>query len=192
MCEGEVYCKSRGASVGLVILVDAVEYFEFVRDIPFRLPVSVGDPDHTCLRKAVVLKPLLSSVGLKARYALCRFSWNSLNIPPFLKAIPHEDVIHVYLEVYSEEHARWIAVDPTWDKGLSSKLPVSEWDGKNDTVIAVKPTEHLNPIESQGEFERFIDMPGIQKWLELPRDSPSKVNGQFYQALNKWVESVRT
>jgi hypothetical protein len=176
----------------LVILVDAVEYFEFVRDIPFRLPVSVGDPDHTCLRKAVVLKPLLSSVGFKARYALCRFSWNGLNIPPTLKAIPHEDVTHVYLEVYSEEHARWIAVDPTWDKGLSSKLPVSEWDGKNDTAIAVKPTERLNPIESQGEFEKFIDMPGIQKWLELPRSSPSKVNGQFYQALNKWVESVRT
>jgi hypothetical protein len=174
-----------------VILVDAVEYFEFVRDIPFRLPVSVGDPNHTCISKAVVLKPLLSSVGLKARYALCRFSWNSLNIPPSLKAIPHEDVTHVYLEVYSEDHARWIVVDPTWDKGLSSKLPVSEWDGKNDTAIAVKPTEHLNPIENQGEFEKFIDMPGIQKWLELPRNSPSKVNGQFYQALNQWVESVR-
>lgn len=175
-----------------MIRVGAVDYFEFVRDIPFRMPLSTGDPDHTCLRKAIVLKPLLHSVGLKTRHALCRFSSNSLNIPPALKAIPHEDVTHVYLEVFSEEHARWIAVDPTWDKGLSSKLPVSEWDGKNDTAIGVKPTERLDPIESQGEFDKFIDMPGLQKWLELPRNSPSKVNGQFYHALNKWVESVRT
>jgi len=171
--------------------VDAVEYFEFVRDIPFRLPVSVGDPDHSCLRKAVVLRPLLASLGLKTRYALCRFTWNSLNIPPSLKAIPHEDVNHIYLEVYSEDHARWIAVDPTWDKGLASKLPVSEWDGKNDTTIAVKPTERLNPIESEGEIDKLIDMPELRKWLALPIGSPSKVNGQFYRALNEWVESVR-
>jgi len=192
MREFEVYRKRGDASAGLVILVEAVEYFEFVRDIPFRLPVSVGDPDHSCLRKAVVLRPLLASLGLKTRYALCRFTWNSLNIPPSLKAIPHEDVSHIYLEVYSEERARWMAADPTWDKGLASKLPVSEWDGKNDTAIAVKPTERLNPIESEGEIDKLIDMPELRKWLELPIDSPTKINGQFYQALNEWVESVRT
>jgi hypothetical protein len=175
-----------------VILVDAVDYFEFVRDIPFRMPLSIGDPDHSCLRKALVLKPLLHSVGLKTRYARCRFSWNSLDLPQSLKAIAHEDVVHVYLEVYSEERTRWIAVDPFWDKGLSSKLPVSEWDGKNDTAIAVKPTERLNPIESQEEFDRFIDLPGLQHWLKLPRNSPSKVNGRFYHELNKWAESIRT
>jgi len=175
-----------------VIFVDAVDYFEFVRDIPFRLPVSVGDPDHACFRKAEVLKPLLESVGLKARFALRRFSWNDLNLPESVKAVPHSDVIHVYLEVYSKEESRWIAVDPTWDKGLASRLTVSVWDGKSDTAIAVKALERLHPIESQEELDKFFDHSGLQRWLELPMDSPSKGNGKFYQALNEWVESVRT
>lgn len=171
--------------------MDAVEYFEFVRDIPFRLPLFFGDPDYRCLTKALVLRPLLSSIGLKSRYALCRFSWNDLNLPQSLKAIRHKDVVHVYLEVYSKERARWMAVDPTWDKGLASKLPVSEWDGENDTAIAVKPTRRLRPIESQEEFDKFADLPGLRHWLALPINSPSKVNGRFYRALNKWAESVR-
>jgi hypothetical protein len=175
-----------------VILVDVVSYFTFVRDIPFRLPLSVDDPDHTCVRKHIVLKTLLSSLGFKVRYAPCRFSWNSLNIPESLKQIPHEDVTHVYLEVYNKEQARWMTVDATWDKGLASKLPVSEWDGRSDTTIAVKPIESLKPIESQEEFDKLFDGPGLQQWLSLPSDSPLKVNCKFFEALNKWVESIRT
>lgn len=192
MDESDAWRKNPITTLSSVIQMDAVDYFEFVRDIPFRMSVSVGDPDHSCLRKAVVLKPLLSSLGLRARYALCRFSWNSLNIPPSLKAIPHDDVIHIYLEVLDEERARWLTVDTTWDKGLASKLPVSEWDGKSDTVIAVKPTERLNPIESQEEFDKFWDESEYRKWLGLPMSSPSKTNAKFYQALNQWVESIRT
>jgi len=172
--------------------MDAVEYFEFVRDIPFRMPLSVGDPDHSCLRKALVLRPLLTSVGLKSRYALCRFSWNGLNLPQSLKAVAHEDVVHIYLEVYSEDQARWITVDPTWDKGLASRLSVSKWDGKHDTAIAVNPTERLNPIESEEGVSKLFDLPSLQEWLKLPMNSPSKVNGRFYQALNEWAEGVRT
>jgi hypothetical protein len=174
-----------------VILVDAVGYFEFVRDSPFRLPVTTGDPDRSCVGKHVVLKTLLSSLGLKVRYARCRFSWNGLNLPQSLKEIPHEEVVHVYLEVYSEGQARWMTVDATWDRGLSSKLPVSRWDGRNDTTIAVNPTERLSPIEIQEELDKSIDEPGIRQWLDLPMDSPLKVNGKFYQALNKWAESIR-
>jgi arylamine N-acetyltransferase len=172
--------------------VDAVSYFKFVRDIPFRMPITVDDPDHTCVRKHVVMKTLLSSLGFKVRYALCRFSWSSLNIPESLKEIPHEDVVHAYLEVYNEEQARWMTVDATWDKGLASKLPLSEWDGKSDTVIAVEPSERLKPIESDEELGKFYNEQDDQQWLMLPLDSPLKVNGKFYDALNRWVESVRT
>jgi hypothetical protein len=172
---------------------DAISYFAFVRDIPFRMPLSLGDPDYSCAGKHVILRTLLSSLGLKVRYALCRFSWNSLDISESLKQIPHEDVNHVYLEVYDEEHARWMSVDATWDKGLSSKLPVSEWDGRSDTMIAVKPIENLKPIETQEEFDEWLDSPpSMDEWLSLPLDSPSKVNGRFYEALNGWVESIRT
>ena len=174
-----------------MIRMDAVEYFEFVRDVPFRMALSAGDPDHSCFRKAKVLKPLLESVGLKARFGLFRFSWNDLNLAESVKAIPHVDVVHVCLEVYSKEQARWVVVDPTWDKGLASELPVAEWDGKSDTAIAVKPTKRLDPIESQEELDKFFDVPALQEWLELPMDSPSKGNGRFYQALNEWAEGIR-
>ena len=96
---------------------------------------------------------------------------------------------HVYLEVYSKEQSRWMTVDATWDKGLASKLPVSRWDGRGDTVIAVKPIERLDPIEDQEEFDKWAAM---EEWLSLPMDSPLKVDGRFCAALNKWAESIRT
>jgi hypothetical protein len=169
---------------GLVFLVDSMGYFTFVRDIPFRLPLSVDEPDHSCIGKHVVLKTLLSSLGFRVRYALRLWLWSSLDIPESLKEIPHIDrAAHVYLEVYNKEQARWITVDATWDKKLAPKLPVSEWDGRSDTIIAVKPIESLKPIELQDEFDKFIGA----KWAEV-----IKANGKFFEALNKWVESIRS
>ena len=133
--------------------MDSISYFKFVRDIPFRLPLSADEPAPYCVDKHVVLKTLLSSLGFKVRYGLCRWLWSSLDLPESLKEIPHEDrSMHVYLEVYNTEQARWMTVDATWDKGLASKLPVSEWDGRSDTMLAVKPVETLKPIEIQEEF----------------------------------------
>lgn len=165
-----------------MILVDAVEYFRFVRDIPYRIPLSVNEPDHYCVGKHVVLKTLLSSLGFKVRYAFCRWLWSSIDLPESLKKIPHEDRMgHVYLEVYSKEQERWMIVDATWDKRLASKLPVSEWDGKGDTIIAVKPVEILE--ERRDEY----DKPSEAKWMEFMKD-----NGQFVEAFNRWLESIRT
>jgi hypothetical protein len=161
-----------------VILVDAVGYFTFVRDVPLRFALSADEPDCSCVGKHVVLKTLLSSLGFKVRYGLCRFLWSSLDMPESLKQIPHEDrTVHVYLEVYNKKQARWMTVDATWDKGLASKLPVSEWDGRSDTTLAVKPTESLKTIESQEEFDKIF---------------ADNHDGKFAEALNKWLESVRT
>ena len=99
-------------------------------------------------------------------------------MPESLRQIPHEDsTIHVYLEVYNKEQARWMTVDATWDRGLASRLPVSEWDGRSDTTLAVKPTESLKPIESQEEFDKLF---------------ADNHDGEFGEALNKWLESIRT
>jgi hypothetical protein len=85
-----------------------------------------------------------------------------------------------------------MTVDATWDKGLASKLPVSEWDGRSDTALAVKPVESLKPVESQEEFDKLFDESGLQQWLSSPLNSPLKVDGKFFEALNKWAESIRT
>jgi hypothetical protein len=76
-----------------------------------------------------------------------------------------------------------MTVDATWDRGLAPKLPVSEWDGRNDTIIAVKSIEILKPIELQDEFDKVVDV----RWAKL-----IKANGKFFEALNKWMESIRT
>jgi hypothetical protein len=164
-----------------VILMDAVEYFRFVRDIPFKIPVSAHEPLYTCVGKHVVLKTLLSSLGLKVRYAFCEWRWSSLDLPKSLKALPHEDRLgHVYLEVYNKEQKRWMIVDATWDKRLGSKLPISEWDGKSDTVIVVKPTRTLR--KKADNLERASEA----QWKEY-----MKVEGQFVEAFNRWLESIR-
>lgn len=161
--------------------MDAVEYFRFVRDIPFRIPVSTIEPDFTCVGKHVVLRTLLSSLGFKVRYAFCEWLWSNLDLPESLKTIPHDDRIgHVYLEVFSKEQKRWIIVDATWDKRLDSKLPISDWDGKSDTVIAVKPTKMLR------ERADKLEKPSEAQWMEF-----MKANGQFVEAFNRWLESIR-
>jgi len=70
--------------------MDAVEYFRFVRDIPFKIPLSAHEPDYTCRGKHIVLKALLSSLGLKVRYAFCEWLWSSLDMPKSLAAIPQK------------------------------------------------------------------------------------------------------
>jgi hypothetical protein len=156
---------------------DAVEYFRFVRDIPFRLPMSADEPDYTCVGKHIVLKALLSSLGFEVRYATCEWLWSSLDLPKSLKEIPHDDSCgHVYLEVYNKEQKRWMNVDATWDKRIAQKLPISEWDGRNDTRIAVKPTKMLK-----------------EKIDKLERSNFEKVaDRQFLEAFNRWLESIRT
>ena len=164
-----------------MILVDAVECFRFIRDIPYRIPMSASEPDHCCIGKHIVLKTLLSSLGLQVRYAFCQWLWSSLDLPESLKEIPHEDrMSHVYLEVYNKKQEKWMIVDATWDKGLAPKLPVSEWDGKGDTAIAVKPIEILKE-----RIDKY-DGPSEAQGAEL-----MKVNGQFFEAFNKWLESIR-
>ena len=164
-----------------MILMDAVEYFRFVRDIPFRIPLSVIEPDYCCTGKHAVLNTLLSSLGLRVKYAFCEWRWSSLDLPKSLKALPHEDRIgHVYLEVYNKQQRRWMIVDATWDKKLGSKLPISEWDGKSDTVIAVKPTKMLK--ERADNLER----PSEARWKKYV-----KAEGQFVEAFNRWLESIR-
>ena len=104
-------------------------------------------------------------------------------MPESIKKIPHEDRVgHVYLEVYNKEQARWMTVDATWDKGLAPKLPVSEWDGRSDTIIAVKPIESLKPIEIQEELDK----------LKSQIRQAIKANSKFVEAFNKWLESIRT
>ena len=71
-------------------------------------------------------------------------------------------------------------VDATWDKKLGSKLPISEWDGKSDTVIAVKLTKMLR------KKAHNLERPSEARWKEY-----IKAEGQFVESLNRWLDSIR-
>lgn len=161
--------------------MEAIEYFRFVRDIPFRIPMSSHEPDYCCVGKHVVLKTLLSSLGFEVRFVFCEWRWSSLDLPGFLAKTQHEDRVgHVYLEVRKREQKKWLTVDATWDKRLAPKLPVSDWDGRSDTIIGVKPVRMLE------ERTEKLDKPSEAQWTE-----DMKANGQFYDAFNRWLEGIR-
>lgn len=70
---------------------------------------------------------------------------------------------------------KWIYVDATWDPKLEKTgFPITKnWNGKSDTKFAVLPKEII----------------------ELKRAPPKQIkrpeNREFYEALNKWLESKR-
>jgi hypothetical protein len=162
--------------------MDAITCFKFVRDIPYRIPTAIDEADYCCLGKHKILHVLLSSLGLQVRFRACAFLWSSLDLPEEVKRIPHKDVcIHRYVEVFNREQNKWIIVDATWDKGLSSKFKINEWDGKSDTELAVKPVK----IYDENRSKEFIEIDTKLIIEDL------KANGEFYKAVNKWLESIR-
>jgi len=110
------------------------------------------------------------------------FLWSDLDLPEDVREIPHKAVcVHRYLEAYNQEQNKWIVVDATWDKRLYPKFKINEWDGKSDTELAVKPVKIYDEIRSQ----ELVEIKPEQIIEDL------KINGEFYKAVNKWLETIR-
>lgn len=110
-------------------MTELLATFGRVRDIPYAIPLSPSEPDRCCSGKAKSLKAWLDMRGYDSRYRVCEFRWSDIGLPPEVLAVPHaDDSTHVYVEVLVD--GRWTILDPTWDSGLASVLPVTEWDGR--------------------------------------------------------------
>lgn len=157
--------------------------FKFIRDIPYRIPLDLYEPDHCCNGKHIALYTLLEKTGLKVRPRVCLSSWSDFDVlSKEIQAIPHEDeVAHLYLEVKID--GEWKTLDATLDKALEPVLPVNEWDGKNSTGICVKPTHIYSPQESLDSFYTELSDKDFKRDI--------KKNGQFYKAINDWFEDIR-
>jgi hypothetical protein len=159
----------------------AVDYFYFVRDIPYKIPTSLKEADHCCSGKHEILFNLLKSSGLEVRYRVCVFLWSSFKLPSILEKISYEkDSTHTYLEVKIKD--KWETLDATWDIGLKKVFPINSWGGKSGTRIAVKPVEIFSPAKStqivKNQTKRVIE-------------KDLKLNGKFYKAFNKWLDIIR-
>lgn len=161
--------------------MDSVRAFLEIRDIPYRIPLSIDEADHCCSGKAMQLAKFFKEADCPSRYRVCEFLWSSMSLPEELINIAHEDVsTHVFLEVFLE--GKWIVVDPTWDEGLRSVFPVNDWDGRSDTIIAV-------PVKIFFSYEESDRIMTQTSSAEIEDDL--KKNGLFYNAFNFWLETVR-
>ena len=166
----------------IILYMNIVDMFNKVRDIPYRIPLTSTEEDCCCSGKAKQLKQMLEQAGYQTQYRVCEFRWSDIPLPDEVSRISHEDLMtHVYLEV--EINGSWIIVDPTWDSGIKSILPVNEWDGKSNTQVAVPvlktydPEKSLEVVESENK--------------EVIKADLAK-NGEFYKAFNSWLEKVRS
>lgn len=161
-------------------ITDLIETFENIRDVPYSIPLEFDEPDNCCSGKATRLKNYFESQGLKARYRVVDFKWSKLCLPEYVLDAAHsDDSTHVFVEVKLGDE--WKKVDPTWDKGLSKTLPIAEWDGASDTILAV-PIERYYDDETSEALMRFN---------KEEFDKERAENLQFYQRINDWLKTVR-
>lgn len=161
--------------------MDLVSLFNSIRDIPYKIPLKWSEEDNCCSGKHEKLFNLLIKNGYDVRYRVCVFLWSSLNLPRELEKIFHEnDCTHTYLEI--KIGGIWKILDATWDSGLKGLFNINQWDGKSNTMIAVKPIKIFTPKKS-------LEIVNNQSEEVIEKDL--QINGQFYKALNVWLEENR-
>lgn len=162
--------------------MNLVAEFKKIRDIPYKIPLSLKEQDNCCSGKAEQLYKIFKQGGYEIRYRVCTFRLSDLNLPKEIQEIPHDDESsHIYLE--TKINGEWKIIDATRDKGLKGVFNINEWDGKSDTEIAVPVIECLSPEKSL----EYIKQASTPETII----SDLKVNGEFYKAFNEWLEKER-
>jgi hypothetical protein len=156
--------------------------FTEIRDIPYRIPLEINEVDNCCVGKHIRLKKELEELGYEIRYRTCSFKWSDFHLPEKLQNIPHEnDCTHLYLEF--KKNNVWETLDATWDQKLTPTFQINGWDGKTGTKILVPSIEILSTDKSIGIVNTCYDQEVFDKDI--------KINGDFYNAFNIWLESLR-
>lgn len=152
-----------------------------IRDIPYSIPLFYGAEDKCCTGKHKKLFEILKKEGFDVRWRVCTFKWSDMQLPEKVSINQHDDnSTHAYLEVMID--GDWKKVDATWDKSLSTILPVNEWDSFSDTQIAVSVISIFSPEES---------LSIINNENKQVVEADLEINGKFYQAFNEWLEETR-
>jgi len=161
-----------------------ITIFNEIRDIPFSIPTSPTDALFDCAGKAILLRKRLEEISIKTRFGVCYFYWDDLDLPDNVKSIAHDkDCTHTFVEAFINN--KWIKLDPSWDNALSQKFEVAIFDGKNDTILAVKAIGFFNSEKSQNIMKNQED-----NYNNVITDDLAR-NGKFYEALNKYLEEIR-
>lgn len=164
-----------------------IRYFEFIKNIPYKIGLYSDSADYCCASKSVILSKLLEGMGLQTRQIICTFDWMETPLPASILSLPHDksDVTHQFMQVFIPETQQWVDCDCTWDDDLSKGgFDIAQWDGVNSTVLAVKPHEIFSPQKTLQYKKKWENPNAIEKHLEYCRD--------FYGAINHWLQTFRT
>lgn len=166
----------------------AIKAFQTIRDIPYAVDVEDENYGWQCTTKAEELQSILEELGYQTRLMMCHFDWRTAPFPENILALYDHDqeTTHAYLEIRSSAQEKWRGIDPSWDKPLEKLgFEIAEWDGEGATRLAVKPTKRFNFEESQDYFERVArDVSGDIGYR--------RKNKAFFEAMNTWMNEVRT
>ncbi len=164
---------------------ERVRFFEFVKNIPYKIGLYPDDPDYCCSSKAAILEKLLQGVGLQTRQIICTFDWDETTIPANILSLPRDEgETHLYLQVLIPETGKWVNCDPTWDRDLvRGGFSIAAWDGLTDTICAVKQHHIYTAEETQDLMKEYSDPGFIRAHLDHHRG--------FYGAINRWMHSLR-
>lgn len=164
---------------------DRIQFFEFVKNIPYKIALCPDEPDYCCSSKAAILEKLLRGMGLQTRQIICTFDWDETTIPADILSLPRDEgETHLYLQVLIPETGKWVDCDPTWDSDLGKAgFQIAEWDGFSNTALAVKAHHKYTAEETENLMREYSDPAFIQKHLDDHRD--------FYSAINAWMHSLR-
>ncbi|MDI6883277.1 MAG: hypothetical protein QMC93_02260 [Patescibacteria group bacterium] len=158
-----------------------IELYNRVQRIPY-FCLKERDPDlllkknkGSCSEKHLFLGTEFKKLGVPVKYLLIRFDWNDLPIPKEIISKKENGPIGWHLALKIKPKQKWIYVDATWDPKLEKAgFPITKnWSGSTDTKFAVPPKEIV-------ELEK-----APPKQIKRPE------NREFYEALNKWLESQR-
>lgn len=161
-----------------------ITIFNEIRDIPFKIPLSTKDELLDCAGKSIMLRKKFEEIGLKTRFSVCLFNWDDLSLPDKINKFPHDkDCTHTFVEALIND--KWVKFDPSWDRALEKKLKISYFDGENDTILAVSPTELFDENKSEKIMKDQMD--NFNNFLsdDLVR------NGEFYNAINNYFAEIR-
>lgn len=158
-----------------------INLYNKVQKVPYYC-LKERDPDlllkknkGSCSEKHLFLGKEFEKLGVPVKYLLIRFDWNDLPIPKEIIQKKKDDSEGWHLALKIKLRDKWIYVDATWDPKLEKAgFPVTkDWDGISDTKFAFPPREII-------ELEK-----APPKQIKRPE------NREFYEALNRWLESQR-
>lgn len=187
-------------TAGLDAVAARVSVFERIRDIPYALAPELVDPllgppgilrkgEGSCSPRHFLLGRMFEMLDMPLRYVTytCELIDQGIAMPPRLADLAASLPLEYHVNCDALIDGRWVMVDATWDPPLErADFPVNmTWDGRSDTLNAVKPIDRI-VHESAAERDEYV------RAMEAGyNEAESAAYSRFVEDFNAWLLEVR-